>query len=227
MTSRRANERELRRAQRSMFGRGSRVASFLGRVAAFRVPRPYGGFRWIAAAALLLFLIQMATGILLSLYYYPDPGTAYSSTRFIAGDVPIGWLIRSVHHWAGEFLLFAVTLQLVTFYFRRAFLRPRQYEWVLSVLMLMTVLMLRFTGRMLPWDTVGYEVTRGGLELLEAVPILGTFAANWLKGGEEFGPNTLSRFFTTHVLILPWIVVAFAAMHIYLVLRHDKPEEAS
>ena len=80
---------------------------------------------------------------------------------------------------------------------------------------------------MLPWDTVGYEVTRSGLELLESVPILGTFAATWLKGGEEFGPNTLSRFFTTHVLILPWIVVAFAAMHIYLVLRHDKAEEAS
>jgi quinol-cytochrome oxidoreductase complex cytochrome b subunit len=227
MSAQAANERELRRAHRSLFGRGSRIAGFLGRVAAFRVPRPYGGFRWIAAAALLLFLIQMGTGILLSLYYYPDPGTAYSSTRFIAGEVPIGWLIRSIHHWAAEFLLIALTLQLLTVFFRRAFVRPRQYEWLLGVLLLMTLLFLRFTGRLLPWDTYGYEVTRSGLELLESVPILGSATAEWLKGGEEFGPNTLSRFFTTHVLILPWIVVMFAAFYIYLVLRHDKPESES
>lgn len=219
--------RSLEKARGKLFGRGSRIAAFLARVAAVRVPRTYQEFHWIAAAALLLFMLQMATGILLALYYYPDPGTAYASTRFIAGHVTIGWLIRSVHHWAAEFLLLAVLLHLVAMYFRRAYTNPRQYEWVIGVFLLMTVLTLRFTGRMLPWDTIGYEVTRSGLDLMSTVPLIGTPAANWLRAGEEFGPNTLSRFFTTHVLILPWIAVALGGCHLYLVQRHDRAEGGS
>lgn len=224
MTGPQPHSRELRRAHRAVVGTGSRIGRYLRRVAAVRVPRTYRGFRWIAATALLLFVIQILTGILLSLYYYPDPGEAYESTRFIVGHVTAGWLMLGLHHWAGEFLLIALTLHVVTMYFRRAYIQPRQYEWVIGVLLLMTVLFLRFTGRVLPWDTIGYEVTRSGLDLLSAIPILGRLSANWLRGGEEFGANTLSRFFTTHVMILPWVVVILGACHLYLVQRHDRPE---
>ena len=78
---------------------------------------------------------------------------------------------------------------------------------------------------MLPWDSTGFEATRRGLQFLEAVPVIGGWTATWLRGGEDMGSNTLSRFFTTHVLILPWIACGMMAIHLYLVGRHGLKQE--
>ena len=91
---------------------------------------------------------------------------------------------------------------------------------MLGVGLLIVVLMARFTGRLLPWDTIGHAATQGGLRLIEAVPVFGGSVAWWLRGGEALGDNTLSRFFTTHVLLLPWLAVALLAAHMLLLRRH-------
>lgn len=213
--------RDLRRVQRHLHPEVERIRAFLAKIGSVRVPHTYRGFRWLAATALVLFFLQVVTGVLLALYYAPDPSSAYASVRDITGNLPAGWAIRNLHHWAAELLLVAVTLHLVVMYFRRAFLRPREYQWVVGVLLLGVMLLFRFTGRMLPWDTDGYFATREGLELLSSVPVVGSLAATWLQGGEHFGATTLSRFFTTHVLLLPWLTVLLAAGNVYLVLRYD------
>jgi quinol-cytochrome oxidoreductase complex cytochrome b subunit len=220
MTTTGRNVKRLRRARSLMVGARSRVSSFLTRAASARVPERFGGLRWLSVAAIVLLALQMATGALLSLYYYPEPGAAYESTRFITTDVPVGWLIRSMHHWAGELLLVTVILHLLVVFIGRRYRAPREYEWMLGVLMLCTILVFRFTGRLLPWDTIGHAATQGGLQLIESVPVFGKFIAWWLRGGEVLGANTLSRFFTTHVVLLPWLVVALLVGHMLLLRRH-------
>ena len=220
-----SNEKRLRRAERAFFGARSRVGNWLAEAGDVRITPRYRGLRWLTAVALLLLLLQLGTGILLSLYYYPEPGAAYESTRFLNERVRTGWLVRGVHHWAGELLLLAVVVHVAGAYFRRAYERPREYEWLVGALLLPAVLAFRFTGRVLPWDTIGHDVTRRGLELLEAVPLLGGLTATWLRGGEEMGANTLSRFFTTHTLVLPWLVLLLLCMHLYLLRRYGMKED--
>lgn len=213
------NQKRLGTIRRAFFGTRSRVTTFLLEVGKTRVTPKFRLWRWLTAAILLLFALEMGTGILLSLYYYPEPDSAYESMRLLMAEVPNGWLVRSFHHWAGELALALVLAHLLVVFFRRAYTRPHEYSWVVGIFLLLLFLGLRFTGRLLPWDNFGIEVTRHGLALLDQVPLLGGFMSRWLKGGEELGPNTLSRFFTTHVLILPWLVALFAGFHLWLVRR--------
>ncbi len=214
------NRRRLQRARSSLVGARSRLLSWLADAAAVRVSPRFRRLSWLSVLALFLFLVQAVTGVLLSLYYYPEPGAAWESTRLILGDVPSGWLVRSFHRWAGELLLVTVMAHAAVVFFRRAYRTPREFEWVLGVLLLGAVTLFRFTGRLLPWDTIGQAATASGLRLIETVPLLGGLVAGWLRGGESLGANTLSRFFTTHVLILPWVLVVLLVLHLALVRRH-------
>ncbi|MHC4818007.1 MAG: cytochrome b N-terminal domain-containing protein [Planctomycetota bacterium] len=221
------NRKKLRRARNAFFGTRHRIASFFISAADTRIPPRLGGLRWMPAAIVLLFALQLFTGILLSLYYYPEPEQAYHSTRFLLGEVSSGWLTRSIHHWAGELLLLAVLVHVAAVFFRRDYVAPREYQWVAGAFLLLAVFVFRFTGRLLPWDTIGYHATRHGLGLFKTVPLIGPVMATWLRGGEDMGPNTLSRFFTTHVLILPWCAVFVGGLHFYLARRHAREGEDS
>ena len=212
--------------RRTFFGARSRVYAFLVALGRVRVSPEYRGLRWTSAAIIFLFAIELVTGILLALYYYPEPDSAYDTLRFLQGTVSGGWLMRSAHSWAGDLLLLAVILHLGHVYFRRAYARPREYEWVVGGLLLLAALAFRFTGRLLPWDDHGVGAARAGLDLLRTVPLLGPLLSTWLGGGDDMGPNTLSRFYATHVLILPWFAVAAATFHLYLVRRHGLKAEA-
>ncbi len=227
MSSGDSNARRLTRAKRAFFGTRSRFRDVLRRIGALRLAPEYRGLRWLSAAILFLLALMLVTGVLLSLYYNPGPAEAYASTRALVTDVGSGWLMRSVHHWAGDLLVVAVIAHLLLTFFRRAYTRPREYVWVTGVVLLSLTLGFRFTGRLLPWDEFGYEAGRRGLELIASVPILGDFAATWLRGGAEFGAATLGRFFTTHVLILPWLTLMLIGIHLHLVRRHGlhRPED--
>ena len=217
-----ARSRSLGKATRRLHPQFDRIRRFLLRVGGLHVPNPYRGFRWLAAGALLLFCIECLTGVLLALYYLPDPGAAWASTSDIVATIPVGWAIRSAHLWAGELLLLAVSVHLCVMFFRRAFEFPREYEWVVGVLLLMCVLFFRFTGRLLPADSDGYFATREGLGMLSSIPLLGPIAARWLQGGAQFGASTLGRFYVSHVVLLPWLTVVLAVANVFLVVRHDR-----
>jgi len=210
----------MRRARAAFVGQRSRFAAFLARAGALRVPAGFGGARWLSVMALVLLGIQMLTGVLLALYYYPEPVAAYDSVRFLLGEVSIGWLIRGVHHWAADLLVLTVALHVGAVYLRRAYVRPRDWEWVAGTLLLCVVLMFRFTGRLLPWDDTGHAVTAQGLELIASIPLVGGLVATWLRGGDALGVNTLSRFFTTHVIILPWVGMGLLWLHAWQLRTH-------
>ncbi|MHC4224182.1 MAG: cytochrome b N-terminal domain-containing protein [Planctomycetota bacterium] len=215
------NRVKLRRARAATLGTRSRAAAFLRSIAVYHVTPAYRGWRWLSSAVILLFLILVVTGTLLSLYYHPDPDGAFQSARFLTGKITAGWLVRSIHHWSGELFLVALVAHLCLTYFRRSYGRPREYVWMTGVLLLVVALEFRFTGRLLPWDTIGYGATERGLGLLERIPIIGHLWATWLRGGvERLGVNSLSRFYTTHVLVLPWVTVLLGGAHLYLIGRH-------
>lgn len=214
------NAKRLRGAKRSLFGARSHVTALFARARLVRVSPEFRATRWVSIAILMLLAIQMLTGILLSLHYYPEPGTAYASVRAILGEVTAGWLVRAVHHWAGELLLAAVLVHVCVVFFRRAYVRPRHLEWVFGFFLLQATLGFRFTGRLLPWDGLGLDAATRGLDLLASVPVFGSLVADWLRGGAEIGPNSLARFYTTHVLILPWAVLFLLSLHFWFLRRH-------
>jgi quinol-cytochrome oxidoreductase complex cytochrome b subunit len=214
------NEKRVRAARRSLFGTRSHFTAAFARARGVRISPEFKGSRWISVAILMLLVIQMLTGILLSLHYYPEPGTAYASTRAILGEVTAGWLVRAVHRWAGDLLLGAVIVHVSIVFFRRAYARPRHLQWVFAFFLLQATLGFRFTGRLLPWDGLGLDAAVRGLDLLGAVPVVGPLVAEWLRGGPEIGPNSLARFYTTHVLILPWAVLVLTAIHLWFLRRH-------
>jgi len=210
----------ITRARKTFVGTRSRFRAFLSHAAGTRVSPRYRGARWISTFILLVFAAQLLTGILLSLYYHPDPTSAHESTHFLIDQVPTGWLVRSVHAWSAEILLILVVAHLLFVFLRRAYTSPREYQWLVGVLMLVVVIAFRFTGRILPWDETGHGTTLAGLTLLEQVPLLGEAAVRWLQGGVVFGAKSLGRFYTTHALILPWLVFFLATLHLYLLRRH-------
>lgn len=214
------NERRVRRARRSLYGATSHVTAAFAKARKLHVPAGFRGPRWLSVAIGILLLVQMATGILLSLHYSPDPNSAYASTRTILGEITAGWLVRAVHRWAGELLLAGVLAHVFVVFFRRAYARPRQLQWVFAFFLLQVTLGFRFTGRLLPWDGPGVDAARRGLDLLEAVPVFGPLVATWLRGGAEIGPNSLGRFYTTHVLILPWVGLVLLVVHGWFLRRH-------
>jgi quinol-cytochrome oxidoreductase complex cytochrome b subunit len=210
----------LKRARKALFGTRNRIGAAFAHARTVHVPPAYGGLRWLTAGILVLIAVLAATGILLSLYYYPAPTTAYGSVRAILADVPFGWLVRGVHRWAADLLLATTLVHAAIVFLRRSYLPPRQTTWAVGFVLLQVVLGFRFTGRILPFDDVGIETARRGLDLIDAVPVLGPIVADWLRGGPEVGAKSLSRFFTTHALILPWAALALLGLHGFLVRRH-------
>jgi ubiquinol-cytochrome c reductase cytochrome b subunit len=188
----------------------------------FLEPLP-GGSRWtVAFGSLLLFglVLQVITGVLLSLNYAPSVETAYPSVRFIQDEVPLGAFIRALHHWGSSAMVILLLVHMVQVFVVGAYKRPRELTWMVGVLLMFCVLGLAFTGYLLPWDQKAYWATRVGLGIASTVPLVGDDLRTLLQGGSEMGNLTLTRFFGIHVFILPGLVFLLVVVHLYLFRLH-------
>jgi ubiquinol-cytochrome c reductase cytochrome b subunit len=182
-----------------------------------------GGARWAAAFGSLLlftFVVQVVTGILLSMNYAPSEKTAWSSVNFIQNEVPLGSFIRAVHHWGSSAMVILLLVHLVQVFVWGAYKRPREFTWMVGVLLLFCTLGLAFTGYLLPWDQKAYWATKVGLGIASTVPFIGDGLRTLLQGGDQIGNLTLTRFFTIHGFILPGLIICFVVVHLYLFRRH-------
>lgn len=166
------------------------------------------------------FFIQVITGIALLFYYQPTPGTAYESVRSIILDVPFGWLIRSIHSWSANLMVAAAGVHLFSTFFLRAYRKPRELTWITGTLMFFAVMGFGFSGYLLPWNELSYFATKVGTGIAGQTPLIGEFLKAFLRGGEDVGALTLTRFFAIHVVILPTVLVVMAAIHLFLVQVH-------
>jgi len=174
----------------------------------------------LGGLTLALFLVQAVTGMLLAMYYEPSPEGAYRSTDFIQFELPLGWLVRGVHHWAASLIVITVVLHLARTYLYGAYKRPRELTWLIGIVLLLVTVAFSFTGYLLPWDQTAYWATKVGTEIAGSLPGLGPLLLRLMRGGLEMGQATLTRFYATHMLILPGILVLMLAAHLLLMRRH-------
>ncbi len=174
---------------------------------------------YFGGISMFFFLVQVTTGILLLLYYRPGP-EAYDSVRQITYDIEFGWLIRSAHSWSANLMVLAVFVHMFSVFFMKAFRKPREFGWWTGLGLLGVTMVFGFSGYLLPMDELAYFATKVGLEIPGSIPIVGSFAADLARGGPTVDGNTVQRFFTLHVVILPIVFGALLGVHLFLVQRH-------
>ncbi len=171
----------------------------------------------LGGTAFLCFLILVITGMFLAFYYKPTPDEAYKSVQNIMTAVPLGSLIRSIHHWAANTMIAAVMLHMIRIYFMGAYKKPRELNWVVGIFLLLTVTTFGFSGYLLPWDQLSYWATKIGTGIAGSIPIVGGYISLILMGGNDIGAETLTRFFAIHVLILPAAIITLLGLHFLMV----------
>jgi quinol-cytochrome oxidoreductase complex cytochrome b subunit len=180
----------------------------------------HGYWYYFGGMTLFLFAIQVATGILLLFYYRPSAEEAYESIQFLMAEVEFGWLIRSIHAWAANLMIFALFVHLFSVLLLKAYRPPREMTWFSGVALLGLALGFGFTGYLLPWNELAYFATKVGTEITGAVPLVGSFLLRLLRGGDEVTGATLTRFYGIHVAVLPLLVTAILGLHLFLVQKH-------
>jgi cytochrome b6 len=136
------------------------------------------------------------------------------------GEVQFGWLIRSVHAWASNLMIFTLFVHLFSVLFLKAYRPPREVTWFSGVALMGLAMGFGFTGYLLPWNELAYFATKVGTEITGAVPVMGPFLGRLLRGGDDVTGATLTRFYGIHVAILPAAATALVGLHLYLVQRH-------
>jgi len=174
----------------------------------------YSFWYYFGGLTLFFFVVQVVTGILLSLYYQPTPEHAYESVVGIVNDVLHGWFIRSLHAWSANILIGMLFIHMFSAFLMKAYRKPRELMWLSGVALLLIVLGFGFTGYLLPWDTKGYFATLIGTEVPKSVPLLGSWGVGLVKGGEEIGEQTLTRMYSIHVIILPLVALFVMSFHL-------------
>ncbi|MGD8894887.1 MAG: cytochrome b N-terminal domain-containing protein [Acidobacteriota bacterium] len=177
-------------------------------------------FYYLGGMALFLFIIQLGTGLLLLLYYEPGASTAYESVRRISGEIPFGWLIRSIHRWSADIFIGVLAVHMFTAYQMKAYRRPREVTWLTGVALFGVALAFGFSGYLLPWDDIAYFATSVGTQVAGVFPLVGNALLHLMRGGEDVTGATLARFFALHVVVLPFAALGLLGLHLLLVQRH-------
>ncbi|MBM4061299.1 MAG: DUF4405 domain-containing protein [Planctomycetes bacterium] len=177
------------------------------------------------------FLVTVVTGVLLMFYYKPYPDVAYQSIKDIHFVVPTGHFLRNIHRWAANIMVVGVLLHMARVFFTASYRKPREFNWVIGMLLLPVTLGLSFTGYLLPWDqlaywaiTIGANIAQSPREVTDALGITQQFDPGGLQklillGSDEVGEEALIRFYLLHVLILPLVLCFLVAVHFWRVRK--------
>jgi menaquinol-cytochrome c reductase cytochrome b subunit len=207
--------------ERSAFVRGTKWFLFRN------VPRDISWAQTLGFASLIAFLSQTLTGVILAMYYEPsaaiDPTTgkpiAYSTIETITNDLTLGWLVRGMHRWGASVFIILLFLHMGRVFLFGAYKYPRELNWIIGVLILVSGMLMGFTGYLLPWDQTAYWATVVGINLNGTAPFAGPWLAQFLSTGPEIGSETLAKWYSLHMLVLPGALFALIGVHLYLVAR--------
>jgi menaquinol-cytochrome c reductase cytochrome b subunit len=184
-----------------------------------KVPRETNWFHTLGSATLTAFIVQVVTGVILAMYYKPSPDEAYESIQNITNELTLGWLVRGMHRWGASVFIILLFLHMGRVFLFGAYKYPRELNWLIGVILLTLAMAEGFTGYLLPWDETAYWATVVGININATAPIAGPFIADFLRGGSEIGENTLSIFYSMHMLLIPGGLFALIGLHLYLVIR--------
>ena len=173
----------------------------------------------LGGLSFFLFLVLTVTGVYLMFFYVPSATLAYTNILEIQSEVTFGLLTRNVHRWGAHLMVFFVFLHMMRVFYHGAYKPPREFNWVVGVVLLFLTIMLSFTGYLLPWDQIAYWAITIGTNMGGYAPLLNTPVSRILLGGVEVGQNTLVRFYVGHVVFLPLIAAIFLTVHFWRIRK--------
>jgi quinol-cytochrome oxidoreductase complex cytochrome b subunit len=189
---------------------------------------------YLGFVSFFLLLILGVTGLALMFYYHPYPARAYQDMKDLQFVVFLGPFLRNMHRWAAQLLVVAVFLHLCRVFYAGAYKEPRQFNWVVGVLLLFLVLTLSFTGYLLPWDQKAFWAITVGTNIVASAPLVGPVVKVLLLGGHTLGTQALLRFYVLHVAVLPGLAAALVMVHLWRIRKDGglapspfQPEESS
>ena len=170
---------------------------------------------YLGAISTVLFGSLVASGIYLMFFYVPSPAQAYTNIQTIQTEVAFGQYIRNVHRWSAHLMVLAVSAHMARVFYRGAYKKPKEFNWVIGVVLLVLTLLMSFTGYLLPWDQLAFWAVTVGTEMAGYVPFLGDAVRSILLGGSTVSSATLLRFYVLHVAVLPVAIVVTLMVHLW------------
>ncbi|MBT1074564.1 cytochrome b [Geobacter grbiciae] len=189
------------------------------RLTGYLLPRSINAWYSLGSVLLVIFALQVITGILLLVYYVPDAEKAFKSVSAIMNDVPFGWLIRLCHAVGSNMMVAVLLLHMLSVLFMGSYKRPRELNWLTGFILFNLVLAISLTGYLLPWSQLSFWATTVATNSAGAIPVIGNYLVEFLRGGKLVGAPTLGRFFAVHVALLPLLIGAFIGGHLFLLER--------
>jgi menaquinol-cytochrome c reductase cytochrome b subunit len=184
-----------------------------------KVPADTNWMQTLGSATLTAFISQAVTGVILAMYYKPSPHDAYASIQGITDHLTMGWLVRGMHKWGASVFIILLFLHMGRVFLFGAYKYPRELNWIVGALLLVLGLTEGFTGYLLPWDQTAYWASVVGINLNGTGPFVGPWLAQFLRAGQEINGNTLSLFYSLHMLLIPGAIIGLITLHLYLVVR--------
>jgi len=196
------------------------LAASLRETAEHAVPRETASWFYVfGSGALVVFVMQIVTGILLAMTYVPTAGEAWNSLQTLNHSIAFGWYVRALHGWGSNFMVAIVLIHMVQVFLFGAFKYPRELTWIVGIFLLLMTLGMAFSGQVLRFDQDAFWGIGIGASISSRVPVLGPWIVNLLLGGPIIAGATLSRFFALHVFVIPGMLIAFIGLHLLMVLK--------
>ena len=161
------------------------------------------------------FAVESINGMFLMVFYTPSPLVAYDNMLNILSNVPFGQVIRDIHRLGAEAMVMIVMLHMLRTYLTGSYKRPRQFTWVTGMILLLTTLILSFSGYLLPWDQLAYWAITVGTSVASYAPGAGPILKTILLGGPEVGQEALTRFYGLHVMLSPGAILLITSLHLW------------
>jgi len=173
----------------------------------------------LGGISFFLFLLLTLTGVLLMFYYIPTTTQAWQTVRDLQSEQPFGFLLRNMHRWGAHAMVITVFLHMCRVFYTGSFRAPRQFNWVVGVILLVVTFLLSYTGYLLPWDQLALWAVTVGVNMVGSTPFVGDLVSLFLIGDYSVGQNALIRFYTLHVIALPLVLSIFLAIHFWRIRK--------
>jgi quinol-cytochrome oxidoreductase complex cytochrome b subunit len=173
----------------------------------------------LGGLSLVLFIIQVVTGVFLMMFYVPHVDKAFESVDAIDAGVAFGWFLRRIHIVAASMMVVTVTLHMIKVWLTGAYKPPRELHWVSGFVLLLLTLGLAFTGYLLPWTQLAFWAATVVANAVEVLPFVGETLGDLMRGGDSIAQPTLVRFYAFHVAVLPGIMLLFLLGHFWMIRR--------
>jgi quinol-cytochrome oxidoreductase complex cytochrome b subunit len=173
----------------------------------------------LGGMSFFLFIILTVTGIFLMFFYRPAAANAWGDIKGLQTSVTFGLLVRNMHRWAAHLMVLTVFLHMARVFYHGAYKPPREFNWVIGVILLLLTLLLSFTGYLLPWDQLALWAVTVGTNMMGYTPVFGSQIQFVLIGGSTISSATLLRWYVLHVLMFPFVIVIFMAVHFWRVRK--------